>query len=158
MRAIVQTGMISIALALLPLLLAMGCAGTPDSGLEASAGSAVPSTTKPPTPAPVLDTPSNVPEWLLVNTPKPVLALRIDARQVTLVYGGKSRTLTVDKNDLIFAGRHVMAHDSLGAVEVLVAGQICQDPVSGEWVPYSARVSLDDGEFIFGCAQDAPPR
>jgi hypothetical protein len=154
--------MISIALALLPLLLAMGCAGTPDAGLEGSAGSAVPSaTTTPapaPAPAPVLDTPSNVPEWLLVNTPKPVLALRVDARQVTLVHEGKSRTLTVDKNDLIFAGRHVMAHDSLGAVEVLVAGQICQDPVSGEWVPYSARVMLDDGEFIFGCAQDAPPR
>ena len=156
MRAIVQTAMISIALALLPLLLAMGCAGTPDAGLEGSAGSAVPSATPPP--APALDTPSNVPEWLLVNTPKPVLALRIDARQVTLVHEGKSRTLTVDKNDLIFAGRHVMAHDSLGAVEVLVAGQICQDPVSGEWVPYSARVTLDDGEFIFGCAQDAPPR
>ena len=158
MRAIVQTGMISIALALLPLLLTMGCAGTPDAGLEGPAGSAVPSATTPPAPAPLLDTPSNVPERLLVNTPKPVLALRIDARQVTLVHEGKSRTLTVDKNDLIFAGRHVMAHDNLGAVEVLVAGQICQDPISGEWVPYSARVTLDDGKFIFGCAQDAPPR
>ena len=62
MRAIVQTDMISIALALLPLLLAMGCAGTPDAGLEGSAGSAVTSATTPPAPAPVLDTPSNVPE------------------------------------------------------------------------------------------------
>ena len=145
MRAIVQTGMISIALALLPLLLTMGCAGTPDVGLAGPA-------------ALVLDTPSNVPERLLVNTPKPILALRIDARQVTLVHEGKSRTLTVDKNDLIFAGRHVIAHDSFGAVEVLLAGQICQDPISGEWVPYSARVTLDDGEFIFGCAQDTPPQ
>jgi hypothetical protein len=158
MRAIVQTGMISIVLALLPLLLTMGCAGTPDAGLKGSAGSTVPSAKTPPAPAPVLDTPSNVPEWLLVNTPKPVLALRINARQVKLVHEGKSRTLTVDKNELIFAGRHVMAHDNLGAVEVLVAGQICQDPISGEWIPYSARVTLYDGEFIFGCAQDAPPR
>ena len=51
MRAIVQTGMISIALVMLPLLLAMGCAGTPDAGLEGSAGSAVPSATTPPAPS-----------------------------------------------------------------------------------------------------------
>ena len=70
--------------------------------------------------------------------------------------GTRLRELIVDKNELIFAGRHVMAHDDAGPVEVLVAGKLCQDPVSGAWVPYSARVTLADGEFIFGCAQDAP--
>ena len=79
MRAIVQTGMISIALALLPLLLTMGCANTPDAELEGPA-------------APVLDTPSNVPERLLVNTPKPILALRIDARQYTRASLARSRS------------------------------------------------------------------
>jgi len=105
----------------------------------------------------VLDTPSNVPDRLWVHTPRPALTLRIDPQRVTRVQDGRTRELTVDKNDLVFAGRHVMAHDDAGAVEVLVAGQLCQDPASGEWVPYSARVTINDGEFIFGCAGDAPP-
>ncbi|MBU2099224.1 MAG: hypothetical protein KKD00_10710 [Gammaproteobacteria bacterium] len=123
--------------------------------LEGTAGSVGPSVTASHSPAPVLDTPSTVPAGLLVNTSKPALALRIDVRQIKLVQADTSRTLTVDKNELIFAGRHIMAHDSLGVVEILVAGQICQDPVSAQWVPYSARVTLSNGEFIYGCAQDA---
>ena len=133
---------------LLVLLLPLGCAGTP---------AAPPSPDPTPSPpAPVLDTPSNVSERLWVNTPRPALSLRIDAQRITLVQDGKTRELTVDTNELIFAGRHVMGHDDAGSVDVLVAGQLCQDPVSGEWVPYSARVTLDDGDFIFGCARDAP--
>jgi hypothetical protein len=143
---------------LAPLLLTIGCASTPDAGRKSSADSVGPSEFRQAGPAPVLDTPSDVPEWLLVNTPVPALVLRIERRKITLLHDGISRTLTVDTNELIFAGRHVTAHDSLGTIEVLVAGQICRDTVSGEWVPYSARVTLDNGEFIFGCAQDAPPR
>lgn len=140
---------------LMPLLLAVGCAtraagpAPPDAAAETPAP-------LPPIPAPVLDTPSNVPDRLWVNTPEPALSLRIEAKSATLVQDGRTRELIVDKNELIFAGRHVMAHDDAGPVEVLVAGKLCQDPVSGAWVPYSARVTLADGEFIFGCAQDAP--
>jgi hypothetical protein len=141
---------------LLMLLLPLGCAGTPRLDRSGAADQAVAVAAPAPAPAPVLDTPSNVPDRIWVNTPKPALSLRIDAQRATLVQDGRTRELTVDSNELIFAGRHVMAHDDAGAVEVLVAGQICQDPSTGEWVPYSARVTLDDGEFIFGCARDAP--
>jgi hypothetical protein len=143
-------------LVLMPLLLAIGCATRAAGPAPADAAAETPET-PPPAPAPVLDTPSNVPERLWVTTPEPALSLRIEARTATLVQDGRTRELIVDKNDLIFAGRHVMAHDDAGPVEVLVAGKLCQDPVSGAWVPYSARVTLADGEFIFGCAQDAPP-
>lgn len=139
---------------LLGIALATGCAATPVAPRTAQAAAPEPL----PPPAPVLDTPSNVPERFLVTTPKPALSLRIEARQVTLARDGASRTFTVDSNELIFAGRHVMAHDDAGTLEVLVAGKLCQEPVSGEWVPYSARVTLDEGDFIFGCARDAPPR
>ena len=147
----------SIAAALVSFLLLAGCASTPD----AAPASQPPSPDSPDaslsTPAPVLDTPSNVPDGLVVTTPEPAMTLRIDARRVVLEREGNTRTLAVDSNELIFAGRHVMAHDAQGNVDILVAGQLCQHPVSGEWVPYSARVTLDDGGFIFGCAQDAPP-
>jgi hypothetical protein len=140
------------------LLLTIGCAGSPDAGRTSAALGVGASASRPVGPAPVLDTPSEVPEWLLVNTRVPALVLRLEKRQITLMHDGASRRLAIDTNELIFAGRHVTAHDSRGTIEVLVAGQSCQDTVSGEWVPYSARVTLDDGEFIFGCAQDAPPR
>lgn len=140
------------------LVLAIGCASTSDAGRTSLARGVGASESRPGVPAPVLDTPSEVPEWLLVNTPVPALVLRIEKRKITLVRDGTARTLTVDTNELIFAGRHVTARDGRGTIEVLVAGQSCRDTVSGEWVPYSARVTLDDGEFIFGCAQDSPPR
>lgn len=146
----------SIAGALVSFLLLASCASAPDAARAPQAPSPASPDGSVSTPAPVLDTPSNVPDGLLVTTPEPAMTLRIDARRVLLERDGQTRTLAVDSNELIFAGRHVMAHDGQGTVDILVAGQLCQHPVSGEWVPYSARVTMDDGGFIFGCAQDAP--
>ena len=70
------------------------------------------------------------------------------------------RTLTITVNQALPDGRHVMAQDDAGRVEIRIAPMLCQDSMSGADFPYTGRLTFDEAAPIPGCARpasDPPP-
>jgi uncharacterized membrane protein len=111
-------------------------------------------------PTPVLDSEHNVAEAFVLSTNEPFWTATVDRKTLVLTGLEGKRTLVVDTNERLFDGRHVMAHDSAGTLEVRVTERSCQDSMSGADFPYTGKLAFDGGKDIFGCARpasDPPP-
>jgi len=111
-------------------------------------------------PAPVLDSEHNVADAFVLSTNEPFWTASVDGKTLALTGLEGKRTLIVDSNERLFDGRHVMAHDSAGTLEVRVTERSCQDSMSGADYPYTGKMAFDGGKEIFGCARpasDPPP-
>jgi len=111
-------------------------------------------------PAPVLDSEHNVADAFVLSTNEPFWTASVDGKTLVLTGLEGKRTLIVDTNKRLFDGRHVMAHDSAGTLEVRVTERYCQDSMSGADYPYTGKMAFDGGKVIFGCARpasDPPP-
>jgi len=111
-------------------------------------------------PAPVLDSEHDVAEAFVLSTNEPFWTVSVEGQVLVLTGLEGKRTLIVDSNERLFDGRHVMAHDSAGTLEVRVTERACQDSMAGADFPYTGKMSFDGGKEIFGCARpasDPPP-
>jgi uncharacterized membrane protein len=111
-------------------------------------------------PAPVLDSQHEVAEAFVLSTNEPFWTVRVEGKVLVLTGLEGKRTLAVDSNERLFDGRHVMAHDSAGTLEVRVTERSCQDSMAGANFPYTGKLAFDGGKEIFGCARpasDPPP-
>jgi uncharacterized membrane protein len=106
-----------------------------------------------PGPSPVLDAPTSLPAALIVSTNEPFWQLRVEGAVAVLSGPAASRSLRVQTNDVVFDGRYLLARDATGVVEARVAGRLCQDSMSGAVYPYTARLTIDGGTPILGCAR-----
>jgi uncharacterized membrane protein len=112
------------------------------------------------TPAPVLDSEHNVADAFVLSTNEPFWTATVEGKTLVLTGLQGKRTLTVDTNERLFDGRHVMAHDSAGTLELRVTERYCQDSMSGADYPYTGKMAFDGGKEILGCARpasDPPP-
>jgi uncharacterized membrane protein len=139
------------ALLLVAVGLATACSGlTPVTEAPASA----------PVPAPVLDSFAPTAQAFILSTNEPFWQARVEGEVLVLTGLDGERRLEVTRNQALLDGRHVMARDGSGQVEVRIAPMLCQDSMSGATFPYTGRLSFDDGQPITGCARpasDPPP-
>lgn len=107
------------------------------------------------TPAPQpLDAPASMAPDFVVFTRTPNWTVAITGRRVLLSAPEGVREFDVASNEALFDGRIVVAKDGRGAMEVRVTPRSCQDPESGAWLPYTARITLDASQPRIGCARD----
>lgn len=139
-----------LLLALSASTLGCGPATRPGSVADAPAQSAA---ARQDPPAPVLDAPASMPEAFIVSTNEPFWHARVEAGAVVLTGPSAQRRFRVEMNDAVFDGRYVLAHDADGSLETRVAVRLCQDSMSGALFPYTARLVIDGGTPIPGCAR-----
>lgn len=150
-------------LLLATIVLASACGGrTPATGAPPPPGSA--GANPPPAstavPAPVLDSFAPTAPAFILSTNEPFWNARVDGDVLVLKGLDGERTLTVTVNQALPDGRHVMAHDDAGRVEIRIAPMLCQDSMSGADFPYTGRLAFDEAAPIPGCARpasDPPP-
>ena len=132
------------------------CAVAPTPG-----GNATPSAaTRPSPPAPVLDAPAVLPADFVVSTNAPFWQARVQGFEVLLAGPSAERIFRIEMNDAVFDGRYVLARDASGTLETRIASRLCQDSMSGAVSPYTARLTIDGGAPVLGCARglgDPPP-
>jgi uncharacterized membrane protein len=122
------------------------CAGTaalPDAGSE-------------PAPAPVMDAQQSIPAEFVLATNEPFWQARVEAGVVVLTGLDGQRRFEVDRNEALFDGRLVMAHDATGTLELRVTEILCLDNMSGEQFPYTGRLAIDGASPVAGCGRPWP--
>lgn len=107
-----------------------------------------------PAQSPPLDAPADMAPDFVAVTHSPDWKVSIAGKRVMLLGPQGTRELALQSNDVLFDGRNVVATDALGRVEVRVTPRLCQDVTSGAWLPYTARVTVDRGQPVLGCARD----
>jgi len=107
-----------------------------------------------PVQSPPLDAPANMAPDFVAVTHSPDWEVSIAGKRVTLLGPQGTRELALESNNALFDGRNVIATDAFGMVEVRVTPRLCQDATSGAWLPYTARVTVDRGQPVLGCARD----
>lgn len=144
-------------------------------GLASACGGRAPATGTPPTrssggaehppaaaavPAPVLDSFAPTAPAFILSTNEPFWNARIDGDLLVLKGLDGERRLAITVNQALPDGRHVMAQDDAGRVEIRIAPMLCQDSMSGADFPYTGRLTFDEATPIPGCARpasDPPP-
>ena len=113
-----------------------------------------------PVPAPVLDSFAPTGPAFILSTNEPFWNARVDGDVLVLKGLDGERRLTITVNQALPDGRHVMAQDDAGRVEIRIAPMLCQDSMSGADFPYTGRLTFDEAVPIPGCARpasDPPP-
>lgn len=138
---------------------ATGCAACSEQvpSRRSDAGSAAdPATAEvAPPPAPVLDAPASIPAAFIVSTNEPFWQVRVEGDTVVLSGPSVQRRFRTEANQVVFDGRYVTARDASGTLETRVTERLCQDSMSGAVLPFTARVVIDDGTPVLGCARAA---
>lgn len=102
---------------------------------------------------PPLDAQANLAPDFVASTNEPFWTVSVQGRSVVLTGIEGKRDMVLQSNESFFDGRNVIAVDAAGRVEVRVTPRACQDSMSGEGFPYTARVTVDQGAPVLGCAR-----
>ncbi|NCT70136.1 MAG: hypothetical protein GXC75_04275 [Xanthomonadaceae bacterium] len=89
----------------------------------------------------------------VASTNEPFWTVSVQDRAVVLTGLEGKRVMQLQSNEALFDGRNVIAIDALGRVEVRVTPRACQDSMSGENFPFTARVTVDQEAPVLGCAR-----
>lgn len=139
----------------LPLLssvvaIACACGGSAGRPQDAAASS-------PAAPAlPQADAPQAIPPTFVLSTNEPGWQARVESDVVVLTGLQGQRRLVIDRNEAVFDGRVVSAHDSTGTLELRVTDRLCMDSMSGAQFPYTGRLQLDSAGAVSGCGGPLP--
>jgi uncharacterized membrane protein len=108
----------------------------------------------------VLDSFAPTAPAFILSTNEPFWNARVDGDVLVLRGLDGERRLAITVNQALLDGRHVMAQDDAGQVEIRIAPMLCQDSMSGATFPYTGRLTFDGAAPIPGCARpasDPPP-
>ncbi|NDK37558.1 hypothetical protein DT603_01695 [Pseudoxanthomonas gei] len=112
----------------------------------------LPATNPLPVAAPAADL-STVPAGFIVSTNEPFWQARVDGASLALAGADGERKLVVESNEVSATGRHVLARDAGGTLEVTVTDKACQDDMSGAAFPFTGSLSFDGAAGSHGCAR-----
>ena len=121
-----------------------GCAAPPPAVEASTASSEAP-------PAPVQDAQQSLPPDFTLSLVDPARTVRVQGNDVRLVDADGERRFTLERNEVLFDGRLVMASDARGTLELRITQRLCQPPGGAEPLPYTGRLTLDGGEPALGC-------
>lgn len=128
----------------------------------AGACSASPETpAHPPFREPPIGAPVAMAKTFVLSSNDPFWQATVNEKRVLLEGLDGQRMLVIDRHEVLFDGRHVMAHDERARIEIRVTARACRDSTSGAWFPYTGKMALDGGADVMGCARpasDPPPR
>jgi uncharacterized membrane protein len=94
--------------------------------------------------------------YFVLSTNEPSWQARVDEGVVVLTGLDGQRRFEVDRNEALFDGRMVMAHDATGTLELRVTEVLCMDSMSGESFPYTGRLAIDGASPVMGCGGPLP--
>ncbi|KAF1685541.1 hypothetical protein B1992_11255 [Pseudoxanthomonas broegbernensis] len=94
---------------------------------------------------------------LVASINEPFWQARVEARALQL--GGvdqeSPRWLDIVEDVRQARLRRILARDAIGEVELRVEDLPCEDSMSGARFPFSALLSIADGDAVAGCARPA---
>ncbi|RYE71821.1 MAG: hypothetical protein EOO80_21215 [Oxalobacteraceae bacterium] len=102
-------------------------------------------------PTPVADAPQSIPAEFILSTNEPFWQARVQGDTVLLTGVQGQRRLAVDRNEALFDGRSVTAHDAAGTLELRVTERLCLDSMSGAQFEYTGRLELEGSAPVEGC-------
>lgn len=94
-----------------------------------------------------------MPAGFIVSTNEPFWQARVDGASLALTGADGERKLVVESNEASATGRHVLARDASGTLEVTVTDKACQDDMSGAAFPFTGSLSFDGAAASPGCAR-----
>lgn len=106
-------------------------------------------------PAPVPGSGTQIAADFVLSTNEPSWRASVRGDRVVLAGLDGERTLSVRLNEAVFGGRHVMAYDAAGDVDLRITPRACQDTMSGKDFPFTGKLAFDGGAPITGCARPA---
>lgn len=94
-----------------------------------------------------------MPAGFIVSTNEPFWQARVDGASLALTGADGERKLVVESNEASATGRHVLARDASGTLEVTVTDKACQDDMSGAAFPFTGSLAFDGAAASPGCAR-----